>query len=216
MDNRGTGMSQFGAFLVVAIVLIVTPGPDTALTIRNTLGGGRRGGVATAFGVVSGQLAWTLAACAGLAAVLAASSRAFLTLKIVGAAYLVYLGALALYRACRPATEAPVESTVGRRRPALGAAFRQGLISNLSNPKIAVFFTTLLPQFTPSRDASFLGLLLLGLVFATLTLAWLTAYAFAVARAGDFFARTRIRRGLEAFMGATLVDLGFRLATARE
>ena len=209
-------MSHFGAFLVVAVVLIVTPGPDTALTIRNTLYGGQRRGVATAFGVVSGQLAWTLAACAGLAAVVAASARAFLMLKMVGAAYLVYLGALALYRAWRPSPEATAAFPADRPRLASGAALRQGLISNLSNPKIAVFFTTLLPQFTPAGKASFLDLFLLGFVFGAITLAWLTGYAFAVARAGDFFARPGIRRGLEGFMGTALVGLGLRLATERE
>jgi threonine/homoserine/homoserine lactone efflux protein len=98
---------------------------------------------------------------------------------------------------------------------AAGTAFRQGLISNLGNPKMAIFFTSLLPQFTPTPtgQASFGALLLLGLVFCSLTLAWLSAYAVAVARAGDFLRRPRIRRAIEAVTGAVLVALGIRVAT---
>lgn len=101
------------------------------------------------------------------------------------------------------------------RRTAPSLAYRQGVISNLGNPKIAVFFTSLLPQFTPQGDASFITLLPLGLVFCALTLAWLTGYAITVARAGDVLRRPRIRRTLDGIMGAVLVALGLRLATAQ-
>jgi threonine/homoserine/homoserine lactone efflux protein len=96
-------------------------------------------------------------------------------------------------------------------RLASAKAFRQGLVSNLGNPKMAVFFVSLLPQF----GHSFLALVALGLVFCTLTFAWLTAYAAVVARAGDFLRRPRIRRALEGVTGAVLVTLGLRLAAER-
>jgi threonine/homoserine/homoserine lactone efflux protein len=200
------------AFLVVAVVVIVTPGQDTALTIRNTLAGGRRAGAGTALGVAAGQAVWTLATSAGLAAVLVASEPAFVALRLVGAAYLVVLGAQALRDAFRPGAPRPARGSLSTRLPA-GRAFRQGLLSNLGNPKMAVFFSSLLPQFAPGGEASFLGLAALGLAFCAMTLAWLTAYAVAVARAGDLLRRARVRRVLDAVTGAVLVAFGLRLAT---
>jgi threonine/homoserine/homoserine lactone efflux protein len=211
-----SGMRELAAFLGVSALVIVTPGQDTALTIRNSLLGGRPGGVATAAGVASGQAVWALAASAGIAALLVASEPVFVALKLAGAAYLVFLGAQALWAAVRRSGPGKLA-----RRPAAetelprAVAFRQGLVSNLGNPKMAVFFTSLLPQFAPAGEASFLGLLALGLVFSAMTLAWLTGYALAVAKAGDFLRRPPIRRALDALTGAVLVALGVRLATER-
>lgn len=205
---------EFASFLGVAMLVIVTPGPDTALTIRNTLFGGRSGGVATAFGVVTGQAVWALATSAGLAALLVASEPAFMALRLVGAAYLIYLGWQALHGAFRhPGLQA--RSEVDRGQLAATAAYRQGVISNLGNPKMAAFFPSLLPQFVPGGEASFAGLLALGLLFCALTLVWLTGYALAVAKAGDLFRRARVRRWIEGLTGAVLIGLGVRLATTR-
>ena len=198
----------------MAVLVIVTPGPDTALTIRNTLLGGRSGGVATGFGVVTGQAVWALATSAGVAALLVASEPAFLALKLVGAAYLIYLGLQALHGAFwHRGAEAPAQVARGQLAPT--AAYRQGVVSNLGNPKMAAFFPSLLPQFAPGGEASFWGLLALGLLFCALTLVWLTGYAFAVARAGDLFRRPHIRRTIEGVTGAVLIGLGVRLATTR-
>ena len=202
-------MGQLAAFLGIAILVIVTPGQDTALTIRNSLLGGRRGGVATAFGVACGQACWTFAASIGLAALLVASEPVFVALKLAGAAYLVYLGLQALRQAFR--SVAPELGRAPGSPLAPARAFRQGLLSNLGNPKMAVFFTSLLPQF----GSSFWSLLALGLLFCTLTFAWLATYSFAVARAGDLLRRPRIRRPLDALTGTLLVAFGIRLATER-
>ena len=199
--------AALGAFLAVSAVMIVTPGPDTALTIRNTLMGGRRAGCFSAIGVSAGQALWTLATATGIAALLAASEPAFLAVKVAGSAYLIWLGLQALIAAVsgRPRHAATVE----RRRLAAPKALRQGLLNNLGNPKMAAFFPSLLLQFAHSFPA----LLALGLVFSAMTLVWLTGYAFAVARAGDFLGRSRIRRAIEAATGAILVALGLRVAT---
>src|SRR5438309_3977051 len=139
---------NFAAFLGISLVVILSPGQDTALTIRNTLVGGRGGGIATAAGVVSGLATWTVASSAGLAALLVASQPLFLAVRLVGAAYLILLGLQALYGAILKRDRAS-----GSLRPARGqrlrriVAYRQGLISNLSNPKIVVFFLSLFPQF---------------------------------------------------------------------
>ena len=208
-------MSAFPAFLVVAAVLIVTPGPDTALTIRNTLLGGRTPGICTGMGVVTGQLVWALATSAGLAGLLAASEPAFRTFRLAGAAYLVLLGGQALHAALR-GRRAPEGVSPGGRSPASLVAARQGFVSNVTNPKMAVFFPSLLPQFASGGRASFAALLLLGLVFALMTLAWLTAYAMVVAKAGDFLRRSGIRRVLEGVTGGVLVALGLRLAAGSQ
>ena len=204
-------MGEVAAFLAVAAVVICTPGPDTALTIRNSLLGDRRAGVFTALGVSTGQAVWTLAASAGIAALLVASEPAFRALKLLGAAYLVWLGAQTLWRAFT--RRARRERAAARAALVPAQAWRQGLISNLGNPKMAAFFTSLLPQF---GDASFAAMLGFGLFFCVLTLVWLTGYAFVVARAGDVLRRERVRRALDAVMGAVLVAFGIRLATARD
>jgi len=205
--------SQLLAFLAVSAIVIVTPGPDTALTIRNTLIGGRRAGVFTAFGVSGGQATWTLATAAGIAALLAASEPAFLAVRLLGSAYLVWLGAQALVGALRRAPGGRRERPRGSGLRA-AVALRQGILSNLGNPKMAAFFPSLLPQFAPQEHA-FAALLGLGLVFSLMTLTWLTAYALVVARAGDVLRRPVIRRVIEAVTGAILVALGLRLATER-
>jgi len=192
------------AFLGVSLLVIVTPGQDTALTIRNTLLGGRRAGVRTAAGVAAGQATWTLAASAGVVALLRASEPAFTAVRLVGAAYLVYLGLQTLLRRGRVE---PRAGDGGSSRRAL----RQGLLSNLGNPKMAVFFTSLLPQF----GSSFAVLVALGLVFCSLTFLWLSGYAWAVARAGDVLRRPRIRRALDRVTGVVLVAFGLRLAVER-
>jgi threonine/homoserine/homoserine lactone efflux protein len=193
------------AFLGVAAVVIVTPGPDTALTIRNVLVGGRRAGFLTALGVSSGQAVWTLAATAGVAALLQASEPAFLALRLAGAAYLVWLGCETLVRALRRRQDRSATVVPRRGRTWL----RQGLVSNLGNPKMAIFFTSLLPQF----GHTFAGLLPLGIVFCSMTFAWLCAYSIAVARAGDMLRRSRVRRVLDVVAGTVLVAFGVRLAS---
>jgi threonine/homoserine/homoserine lactone efflux protein len=203
-------MGQLGAFLALAVVVIVTPGPDTALTIRNTLVGGRGIGTRTALGVATGQAVWTLAASGGIAGVVAASAPLFLVVRIGGAAYLVFLGAQALAAAWRGSAREhrPARPVAGR------AGYRQGLFSNLGNPKMALFFTSLLPQ-SAGPETSFASLLALGLLFCALTLVWLSAYALVVARAGDVLRRSRVRRTVDAVTGTALVVFGLRLARER-
>jgi threonine/homoserine/homoserine lactone efflux protein len=207
------------AFVSLAVVVIVTPGPDTALTIRNTMAGGRAAGLGTAVGVCSGQAIWTLAAAAGVAALLVASEPAFLALKYAGAAYLVFLGVQTLLGALRPGrrdqpAEAPVKPRL-RSRLSPRSALRQGLISDLANPKMAVFYTSLMPQFTPSEGPAFPVLVGLGLLFSAMTFSWLALYATAVDRLSAFLARSGVRRAIDAAMGTVLVALGGRLAVER-
>jgi threonine/homoserine/homoserine lactone efflux protein len=202
-------VTHLGAFFGVAALVIVTPGQDTALTIRNSLVGGRLNGLSTALGVSIGQCAWAVATSAGLAALLVASEPAFVALRLFGAAYLIVLGVQALRAAMRRGPSRIVGDAEPRGTVAPRVGFRQGLVSNLGNPKMAVFFPSLLPQFAHSFGA----LLLLGLVFATMTLIWLSAYAVVVSKAGDLLRRPRIRRIIDAVVGVVLVAFGVRLGS---
>ncbi len=206
-------LQSLGAFLALSAVVICTPGQDTALTIRNALSGGRRSGIATAAGVSLGQAVWTLAASAGLVALLSASEPAFRALKLAGAAYLVYLGAQTLWTALTRRGAADSKYQIDTRTNSLTPrrALRQGLISNLGNPKMAIFFASLLPQFAPEGDGAFAVLLTLGLLFCALTLAWLSLYAVAVARLSTLLTG-QIRRAIDVVTGVVLVAFGIRLA----
>jgi threonine/homoserine/homoserine lactone efflux protein len=197
-----------GSVAVIA-VLVITPGPDTAITVRGAVSGGRRAGWATAGGVLVGQAVWTMAASVGLAALVVASEPVFHALQWLGAGYLVFLGGESLLAAFRRSDPDPVRELRRTRRP-VADAFRRGLLSNLANPKMALLFMSLLPQFGATDLATMLayGCLLCGLTFV-----WLGAYATLVARLGDLLRRPPIRRSLDALTGLSLVGLGtWRLA----
>ena len=205
------GLASYMAFLGVSLLVICTPGQDTALTIRNTLLGGRRAGVATAAGVATGQAAWTIATSAGLAVVIAASAPLFLAIKIAGAAYLVYLGVRSLVSAfTRPSGAARHLPMNGEELLPTRSALVQGFVSNLSNAKMIAFFISLLPPFAGPHP-SFALLLALGFNFCLLTLVWLVGYAFAVERMSRWLRMDRVRRAIDGLLGAVLVGLGLRV-----
>jgi threonine/homoserine/homoserine lactone efflux protein len=195
---------QLLPFLAVSTLVVVTPGVDMALVTKNAMLHGRSAARATAFGVNLGIFIWTLAAALGLAAVVAASAAAFTAIKLLGALYLVYLGARVLLGSHEP-----------RVVIARGSAFRQGLVSNLLNPKVAVFFTSLLPQFVDADHAQPQDLLLLGLLFNCLGVVWLLIYAELAARGRNLLRRPRVKRALDRVTGVALVGLGVRLAFER-
>lgn len=194
------------AFCGVALLLAMTPGPDMALVLRNSVRGGRAAGFRTMAGISVGLVGWALATALGIAAVLAASATVFTVLKIAGGAYLVFLGLQTLW--------ALRQSGAAEHRVAApaGSPFRQGFVTNILNPKLAVFFTTLLPQFVSPDDPYVAKSILLALLFTAIGLAWLTFYVLIV----DKVARSRaFRVGVEAVSGAVLVALGVRLALDR-
>jgi RhtB (resistance to homoserine/threonine) family protein len=195
-------------FLAISVLLILIPGPDTAVVTKNALLGGRRLGVAAAIGVSIGLVIWTTAAALGVAALLKASDVAFNALKIVGAVYLVWIGVQMLRT--RGTTAASEGQPAGRGHSM--RAMRQGLLSDLGNPKIAVFFTSFLPQFVHGNGSAFVPLLVLGGIFAALTLAWLAAYGVVVGHASAFIRRPLVRKSLDRFTGVVLVGFGIRLA----
>jgi len=202
---------SFLTFLGVSIVVIVAPGPDTALTIRNTFRGGRASGIWTALGVSAGQLIWAVATSVGLVAVLLASEPVFRAVRLAGAAYLIWLGVQSL-RAAFGAREPWPPAESASRPPRSTAAFVQGLVNNLGNPKMAVFFASVLPQFTAPGQGMVSALVLLGVVFSTLTFAWLAFYAIVLSTAGRLLRTRRAQRAIEAVSGTALIGLGARVA----
>lgn len=196
----------------VAAVVIVTPGQDTALIIRNTLAGGRFAGFAAAAGITTGQQAWTFVAAVGLTALLVASEPVFIAIRVAGGCYLIWLGAGSLWNAIRGVGNGHL-AVREAADPSFRRSFRQGAISNLSNPKMAILFTSLMPPFRPSGLPPFVGFLVLGAIFSTMGMLWLSGYTLVVERAGDRLRRGRVRRLLDAITGAVLVALGLRVAT---
>ncbi len=203
--RRGLAVVELAAFLGVAAVVIMTPGQDTLLLIRNTLAGGRRAGITTAIGVAAGQLTWAVATAGGVVALIAAFTPAVWAIQLFGAVYLGYLGLQALLGAAR--SDRRDGETLHRHRASLSPniAFRHGLISNLSNPKMVVFFPSLLPRFAPGGADSLAGLVGLGLVFSLMTLVWLSSYVILLGKFGDLLRRPIIRRALEGLSGSILV-----------
>jgi RhtB (resistance to homoserine/threonine) family protein len=195
-------------FLALSVLLILIPGPDTAVVTKNAIVGGRRAGVLASVGVAIGLATWTVAAALGIAALLRASAPAFLALKLVGAVYLVWIGVQMLRARANAGDPA---GRAGRPRTA-ARSLRQGLLSDLGNPKIAVFFTSFLPQFVHGGGSAFVPLLVLGAIFAALTLLWLVCYAALIGRASALMRRPAVRRALDRVTGVVLIGFGIRLA----
>jgi threonine/homoserine/homoserine lactone efflux protein len=199
------------AFISVSIVVVVVPGPDMALIARNVVRHGRAAGFATSFGICTGILGWALAAGVGVSALLATSAVAFTALKLAGAAYLVYLGIATLRDRGGPA----VAGTNGQAELPRRRAFLQGLLSALLNPKLGVFFLTLLPQFIAPGDPATLRALQLAVLFDLIGLIWLLAYSAMLGAIGDALGRPGPRRLMRWLTGTVLVGLGARVALER-
>ena len=202
---------NFGLFVTASILLIVTPGPDMMYVIARGVGQGRWAGLLSALGVCTGLLFHVFAAALGLSALLRTSLVAYSIVKYVGAAYLVYLGIRTLLDRG--------EQAKAETRPALGSGriFLQGVLSNVLNPKVALFFLAFLPQFVPSTgDSTFLPMLVLGFTFTGMGIVWLTGLACLSGSVGQWLTTNRrVRRAMQAISGIALVGLGVRIALAR-
>ncbi len=205
---------SFLTFLAISAIVIVTPGQDTALTVRNSLTAGRGGGIATAFGVATGQLIWAIATSLGVAAALATSETVFSAIKLAGAGFLMFLGLQSLHAACRPSKRPSTNGVAPASRLSPRKGFLQGVISNLGNPKMAAFFASLLPQFIPQGETAFFASAVLGLIFCSMTFLWLTTYAVFVEKARALLRKTNVRRTLEGITGLTMLALGLKIATS--
>jgi threonine/homoserine/homoserine lactone efflux protein len=216
---RGTvppmlGIHHYWLFIATAVLLIITPGQDTFFILGRSLSGGRASGVAAALGISAGTVVHTFAAALGLSALLATSQYAFMAVKFAGAAYLIYIGVRALLTRSKglPGEDA------GAANGGHWSAFRQGIVTNLLNPKVALFFLALMPQFIDAgsgqKVAAFLAL---GLSFVTLGVLWCVVLAIAAAKLrGAFLRRPSMANVLNRVAGTVFIALGLRLATARQ
>ncbi len=200
------------AFAGISVLLAVTPGPDMAVVTKNALAHGRRGVILTTTGIALALAIWIVATAIGLSALLRASGEAFLLIKLVGAAYLAYLGLRTLIESRRR----PDELLAGAPAPTPAhAIFRQGFLSAMSNPKLGVFFVTFLPQFVAPGQAVLPRLLLLGVIFAVIGWTWMNVYGLFVTRIRDFITAPRVRQWMERVTGVVLLGFGARLAVER-
>jgi threonine/homoserine/homoserine lactone efflux protein len=206
---------RFAAWIAVAVVLIVTPGPDTALIIRNALRGGAKLASLSAVGVGVGSAVWAAASVVGVAALLESSDVAFTAFKLAGAAYLVYLGLRTLAGTFRPDLGGAIEPTAATPTGmSAWSAFLQGLLNNLLNPKAGAIFATVMPQFIQPGDTT-ARLALMVIWYDAIVIAWLCAYALVVSKAGRSSLGARVRKGLDTVTGTVMVGLGVRLALER-
>jgi threonine/homoserine/homoserine lactone efflux protein len=208
-------VTSLPAFLLAVLLISASPGPAMALIFRRAALRGLAGAVPTVLGLELGLYCWALFAGAGFAALVAASEVAYLVLRVVGAAVLLYLGFRAFRAAWvqrRPEAEVAPLPSPGRRR--WWGAFGEGVVVQLANPKAAVFMIAFYPQFVPADGPVFATTALLGLLQITVETVLYLALAAGVARAGTWFRRPRIRRRLEVVSGSVLVSLGLRVAVS--
>jgi RhtB (resistance to homoserine/threonine) family protein len=209
--------SQVIAFTLAAAALTIAPGPDTMLVIRNVLRGGRRDGVVTTFGVCAGLFVHATLSALGVSILLTHSAAAFHLLKLAGAGYLVWLGLQSLRRAISlPPPPESGEAGLCPHRRSPRHCFVEGWLSNVLNPKTAVFYLAFLPQFIgPTEPVLTKSLLLAGIHFVEATV-WLTALSILLDHTRRLLLKSAVRRGLEGLCGAVLVGFGARLALARQ
>lgn len=203
--------SALSAFTLVALVAVLTPGLDTMTVLRNVVTSGRRGGLAAGLGVSAGCLVWGVASIAGLTALLTASRIAYTVVHFAGAAYLLWLGGSALWRSIRHPGAAEVAEVPLGSGSAL-TAFRRGLVTNLLNPKVGVFYLSLLPQFLPTGPGSAWWGVLLVAIHIGLGQLWLTLVVIFAAKARTLLARVRVRRWLDRITATILIGIGVSVA----
>lgn len=204
-------LTQLAAATGVLALLTLVPGPDMAIVTRRAVSRGRADGLRTVGGIAAGLLLWGALTVAGLAALLAASAEVYLVVKLAGAAYLCFLGVQSLRR---PGGGPDGDPDGAGSDGGSGSAWRTGLVSNALNPKIAVFYTGLLPTLAPQGLRPAAGMALLVLVHVLLTLLWLSAYVYVLSHARRFFTRPRVRRAMDRVTGVVLIGFGVRVATS--
>lgn len=195
-------------FVLMSIMLIILPGPDTGLVTRNAIIHGRKGGMQTALGSVLGTIVHTLAAVIGLSAIIVKSALIFSVFKYVGALYLIYLGVVSLWSA-RKKEQAAVglEETKGGT-----SVFRQGFLTNVLNPKVAVFFLTFLPQFLVPGKSTFVQFFMMGMTYAVLTFLWFFLYVSFIHSISAWMKKASVQRGIQGVSGVVLLGFGIKLA----
>jgi len=206
---------QLWAFLVVATLLAVTPGADTLLVARNVLGRGRTAGLATIAGIAAGCFVHAVLSAVGVSLILVRSAEAFHVLKWGGAAYLIILGIRSIRGWWRADAVAPVAAAAGRTGTRRLRSFMEGLLTNVLNPKVGLFYLAFLPQFIRPGDPVFARSLLLGTLHVGIGIVWLSLLSVSLVRIRPLVESRLWRARLEGASGAVLIALGIRLAAER-
>ena len=211
--------SRLWAFVIVATLLAVTPGADTLLVVRNVLTRGRTAALATVAGIAGGCVVHAVLSAVGVSLILVRSAEAFAALKLCGAAYLIALGVQSVWRWLRSDDRLSVEPAAGPGAVSPPSrrlrSFAEGLLTNLLNPKVGIFYLAFLPQFIGPGDAVLARSLLLAALHIGIGVVWLCVVSFGVGRIRPLVERPLWRARLDGMSGAVLIALGVRLAAAR-
>jgi RhtB (resistance to homoserine/threonine) family protein len=204
-------MENFYLFVLMCIFLIILPGPDTAIATKNTLTVGRSGGLKTALGTCCALLIHTSAAVLGLSAIIVKSALLFSVFKYVGAVYLIYLGVKTLWSLKKREATASIEMNTDKQFVNT-SCFKQGFLTNILNPKVAVFFLTFLPQFVDPGSNTFIPFLIMGITYTVLTSVWFLLYVYLINQISAFMKRPKAQNMIEGITGTILIGFGIKLA----
>ena len=204
-------MTNISLFLIMCILLIILPGPDTAVATKNTLVVGRTGGLKTMLGSCCGLLIHTFAAVVGLSAIIVKSAYLFTAIKYIGAAYLCYLGVKTLW-AMKDLHKQQLDDFEEGNKYTKLSCFKQGFLTNVTNPKVAVFFLTFLPQFVDGTGNTFIPFLMMGLIYTGLTFIWFIFYVHLLDKVSTFMKKPKTKLIIEGLTGAVLIGFGIKLA----
>ncbi|MGM9944528.1 MAG: LysE family translocator [Lysinibacillus sp.] len=204
-------MTNISLFLITCVLLIILPGPDTAVATKNTLVVDRAGGLKTMLGSCCGLLIHTFAAVVGLSAIVVKSAYLFAVIKYIGAAYLCYLGVKTLW-AMKNLHKQQLDDFEENNKYTKHSCFKQGFLTNVTNPKVAVFFLTFLPQFVDSTSSTFIPFLMMGLIYTGLTFIWFIFYVYLLDKISTFMKKPTTKMVIEGLTGAVLIGFGIKLA----
>jgi RhtB (resistance to homoserine/threonine) family protein len=199
-------VNDFLTFLLLSLFVVMSPGIDTALLTKRTISDGKADGFKMALGIASGCLVHTVAAAFGLSAILMKSAAAFEVVKYVGAVYLIYLGVTSFVK--KKEAAAAIQDTAAVKR----SAFKQGLFTNVFNPKVAIFFLTFLPQFVTAQSQAAGQLVLMGVVYSLLSIGWFFVYVFFINYLRSWLMTPSVQGWMERVTGAVLIGFGLKLA----
>lgn len=200
-------MSDFLTFLVLSLFVVMSPGIDTALITKRTISDGRKDGFSMALGITTGSFVHTFAAAFGLSAILLQSAVAFEIVKYVGAFYLIYLGISSFISRKKKDPAAEQQNAQMKK-----SAFKQGLISNVINPKVAMFFLTFLPQFIQTGENATQQLIIMGVIYTLLSISWFFIYVFFINYIREWLLSPKVQIIMDKATGLVLIGFGLKLA----
>lgn len=206
-------MSDIFTFLLLSLFVVMSPGIDTALITKRTILDGRKNGYKMALGITIGSLVHTFAVAFGLSAILMQSAIAFEIVKYVGAIYLIYLGISSFITSKNVNDNKQEKHDVNRMKK---SAFKQGVLSNVLNPKVAIFFLTFLPQFVKTGTNVTFQLITMGVIYTLLSITWFFIYVFFINYLRDWLMSTKVQSIMDKTTGLVLIGFGLKLALEKQ